>query len=67
MENLKKKLFTEEKWYEKKFNMEMEFKPGLILSAILIKKSLILKDMPKAKTIALERFNELFSGSIILL
>ena len=42
--------------------MEIEFKPGLILSAILNKKSLILKDMPQVKTIVLERFNELFSG-----
>ncbi len=41
--------------------MEIEFKPGLILSAILNKKSLILKDMPQVKTIVLERFNELFS------
>jgi hypothetical protein len=42
--------------------MEYEFKPGLILSAFLNNKSLILKDMPKVKTIVLERFNELFSG-----
>ena len=42
--------------------MEIEFKPGLILNAILLKKSLILKDMPQVKTIVLERFNELFSG-----
>ena len=61
LKNLKNKLFSKEKWYEKKFNMEMEFKPGLILSAILNKKSLILKNMPKVKTIVLERFNELFS------
>ena len=61
--NLKKKLFSEEKTNEKSLiNMEIEFKPGLILSAILNKKSLILKDMPQVKTIVLERFNELFSG-----
>ena len=61
--NLKNKLFSEEKTNEKSLiNMEIEFKPGLILSAILNKKSLILKDMPQVKTIVLERFNELFSG-----
>ena len=43
--------------------MKIEFKPGLILSAILNRKSLILKDMPQVKTVVLERFNELFSGS----
>ena len=42
--------------------MVIEFKPGLILEAILTKKSLILKNMPQVKTIVLERFNELFSG-----
>ena len=63
LKNLKNKLFAEEKMNEKSLiNMEIEFKPGLILSAILNKKSLILKDMPQVKTIVLERFNELFSG-----
>ena len=62
LNNLKKKLFSEEKINEKSLiNMQIEFKPGLILSAILNKKSLILKDMPQVKTIVLERFNELFS------
>ena len=42
--------------------MEIEFKPGLILSAIINRKSIILKDIPQVKTIDLERFNELFSG-----
>ena len=42
--------------------MKIEFKPGLILNAIITQKSLILKDLPKVKTIVLERFNELFSG-----
>ena len=63
VKNLQKKLFSEENINEKSLiNMEIEFKPGLILSAILNKKSLILKDMPQVKTIILERFNELFSG-----
>ena len=63
LKNLKNKLFTEEKINEKSLiNMEIEFKPGLIFSAILNKKSLILKDIPQVKAIVLERFNELFSG-----
>ena len=33
--------------------MEIKFKPGLILSAILYRKSLILKDMPQVKTVVL--------------
>ena len=33
--------------------MEIKFKPGLILSAILNRKSLILKDMPQVKTVVL--------------
>ena len=42
LKNLKKKLFSEGKLNEKSStNMEFEFKPGLILSAILNKKSLI--------------------------
>ena len=42
--------------------MIIEFKPGLILEAILAKKSLILRNMPQVKVIVLERFNWLFSG-----
>ena len=63
---LKDKLCSEEKMNEKSLiNMEIEFKPGLILSAILNKKSLILKDMPQVKTVVLERFNEFNSLPII--
>ena len=43
-------------------NMVLEFKPGLILSAIISKKSLILKDLPNVKTVVLERLNELLTG-----
>ena len=43
-------------------DMIIEFRPGLILSAILGQRSLILVDLPNAKTVVLERFNELFSG-----
>lgn len=47
--------------------MKIEFNPGLILSAILNKKSLILKGMPQVKTLILEKFNELFSGKYNLI
>ena len=61
--NLKNKLFSESEINENSLiKMKLEFKPGLILNAIISQKSLILKDMPKVKTIVLERFNELFSG-----
>lgn len=40
--------------------LEIEFKPRLILWAIHSKKSIILKDIPQAKAIVLERFNGLF-------
>ena len=46
--------------------MSLEFLPGLFLSAILRKKSLILKNLPNVPTVVLERFNELFSGVHIL-
>ena len=44
----------------------MDFKPGLILNAIFNDKSLIIKNISKAKTSVLERFNELFSDKNIL-
>ena len=43
-------------------NINLEFKPGLILNAILSGKSLILKYLSNLPTVVLERFNELFSG-----
>ena len=43
-------------------DMVIEFRPGLILSAILGQRSLILGNLPNAKTVVLERFNELISG-----
>ena len=68
-DRLYEKLFEEEKEIKKRSNndslisgMVIEFRPGLFLSAILGKKSLILKNFPNAKTVVLERFNELFSG-----
>ena len=43
-------------------DMIIEFRPGLILSAILGQRALILANLPNAKTVVLERFNELLSG-----
>ena len=43
-------------------NINLEFKPGLILDSIFKGKSLILKYLSNLPTVVLERFNELFSG-----
>ena len=70
VENLYNKLFNEkdiENELKENDNnllndMVIEFRPGLILSAIFGERSLILGDLPNAKTVVLERFNELISG-----
>ena len=65
--HLKDLLFNERKEDDYNIiNMRLEFLPGLFLSAILRKKSLILKNLPNVPTVVLERFNELFSGVHIL-
>lgn len=67
IEHLKNLLFNEKKNDENNIiNMSLEFLHGLFLSAILRKKSLILKNLPNVPTVVLERFNELFSGVHIL-
>ena len=61
---LKKKLVDNNKTKKNKLNdINLEFKPGLILDSILSGKSLILKYLSNLSTVVLERFNELFSGS----
>ena len=63
VERLQNLLFQERNEYDNSIiNMVLEFKPGLILSAIISKKSLILKDLPNVKTVVLERLNELLTG-----
>ena len=63
LKRLQDLLFQEKKEDENSLiNMVLEFKPGLILSAIISKKSLILKDLPNVKTVVLERLNELLTG-----
>ena len=60
---LKKKLISENNRKKKNLNnINLEFKPGLILNSILSGKSLILKYLSNLPTVVLERFNELFSG-----
>ena len=60
---LKKKLINNNKDKKKHLNnVNLEFKPGLILNSILSGKSLILKYLSNLPTVVLERFNELFSG-----
>ena len=63
LEILKKKLFNNKNGEKKRINnINLEFKPGLILNSILSGKSLILKYLSNLPTVVLERFNELFSG-----
>lgn len=52
VERLQKLLFQERNECDNRIiNMVLEFKPGLILSAIISKKSLFLKDLPNVKTV----------------
>ena len=65
LEELKKKLLKKDEDIVSKnilSDMILEFKPGLILTAILSQKKLILKNLSNLPTTVLERFNELFSG-----
>lgn len=63
IDQFKEKLFAPPRNEESVLsNTTLEFRPGLFLSAILQRKSLILKDLSNLPTIVLERFNELFSG-----
>ena len=60
---LKQKLISKKNVNKKSLNnINLEFKPGLILNSILSGKSLILKYLSNLPTVVLERFNELFSG-----
>lgn len=63
--NVMKKLFCDEN-ENRLIDLKMDFKPGLILTAIFNDRSLILKNLSKVKTSVLERFNELFSDKNII-
>ena len=62
---LKAKLISNNDTKNKKHlnDINLEFKPGLILDSIFKGKSLILKYLSNLPTVVLERFNELLSGS----
>ena len=62
LEILKKKLLKRNENKSTLNNINLVFKPGLILDSILKGKSLILKYLSNLPTVVLERFNELFSG-----
>ena len=60
---LKEKLICDNSEKKKHLNdINLEFKPGLILNSIFRGQSLILKYLSNLPTVVLERFNELFSG-----
>ena len=59
----KKKLNQNEKNEKSLFNMVLEFKPGIFLSARIKGHNLILKNITKMKTENLERLNEVFTGN----
>ena len=65
LKHLKNKLLNDEETNDTNSiltDMILEFRPGLILSAILKRSKLIIKNLSNLPTTVLERFNELFSG-----
>ena len=65
LERCKNKIFIKRREDDKSnalSNMIIEFKPGLILNAILGGSSLIFINISNLPTIILEKFNEIFSG-----
>ena len=65
LERCKNKIFIKRREDDKSnalSNMIIEFKPGLILTAILGGSSLIFINISNLPTIILEKFNEIFSG-----
>ena len=63
LENFKKKLFKEEKNKKSLFDMIIEFKPGIFISARIKGCNLILKNITYVKTENLERLNEALTGN----
>ena len=63
LENFKKKLFKKEKDKKSLFDMIIEFKPGIFLSARIKGYNLILKNITYVKTENLERLNEALTGN----
>ena len=63
LEQFKKKLFKLEKNKKSLFDMVIEFKPGIFISARIKGYNLILKNITYVKTENLERLNEALTGN----
>ena len=63
LEHFKEKLFEEEKDKKSLFDLKIEFKPGIFISARIKGYNLILKNITKVKTENLERLNEALTGN----
>ena len=63
LKHFKEKLFEEEKDKKSLFDMKIEFKPGIFISALIKGYNLILKNIAYVKTENLERLNEALTGN----
>ena len=63
MKHFKEKLFEEEKNKKSLFDLKIEFKPGIFISARIKGYNLILKNITYVKTENLERLNEALTGN----
>ena len=63
LEHFKEKLFRDEKNKKSLFDMIIEFKPGIFISARIKGCNLILKNITYVKTENLERLNEALTGN----
>ena len=63
LEEFKKKLFNEERNKKGFINIIPEFKPGIIIAALIRGANLILKNIATVKTENLERLNEALTGN----
>jgi len=63
LERFIEKLTQDEKEKKSKFGFDIEFKPGIFISALIKGCNLILKNITNVKTENLERLNEAFTGN----
>ena len=63
LRHFQEKLFSEEKNKKSLFDMKIEFKPGIFISARIKGYNLILKNITYVKTENLERLNEALTGN----
>ena len=66
LNHFKEKLFQDEKTKKSLFDMKIEFKPGIFISARIKGYNLILKNITYVKTENLERLNEALTGNKII-